>query len=717
MTKAPMTRGQAHMKQALRKGGIDLTAKLFERVPPLGDMVQGAGPLTNPWDRSNWTVDRLAAYLATPAGVSIRLSYADRLEYQLLALALWHGGAVDLATARTETGLDVDQLTRAFDGTGVLLLAERADGSLTVAPEVADVVRPPAPLVRTGMRNVPSRDIGVMLSNLGIESGERKWERLDAIESALRDPNVLARALASMTPEARSIFDSVANSPDGVKVGALYQSRYGAYERRMGLSLVLSYGLAGIDYDDRVRVWLDVLVALNGALFPTWEPVTPRFTEAATTTHNRVPGAVSALERLLAHMDQNAAPALQSGGLGVKSVRSVSKTLDLPSATTGLLIALAIELELIGHVTVSVTGRGRNRRETVECRATAEAQTWSTQPAVMRWERLVTTWLDSSRIPADDKPVERYDLGRPDSVASMLRKAFVSLLGEIPAGMAISRADLVSWAGFRCHGLAAQDDVFPQMLNQMAILGLVPEGNPVAISELTRALIAGHDLAGIVESGSETFIMQADHTIIAPPDLDSDVRSTLGQIARLESEAGAMIFRIDETSMVAAHDSGSSGDEIISFLMSHSSTELPPAVERMIHDAWARHGTIIIGSARTWITSEDPVVLSQAVAVKKAKLTAVNASTAISELDRTKVMSALRDAGLPALDTEATDPSTRVAEPIAWMLRTRRSVPRKNDPAEIARQLFETGITPPPLPDGRSQTFAFDDVDPTLYEI
>ena len=652
---------QADRLVALQRGGVDALVALFRRVPSVAEYVQDVGPLVEPWARTtdNWTLRRLATYLASPSGTQLLLAHADRNQHQLLALAVWHGGVVDRDQALAESGMDRNRLDEAVDGLGELLLVDSDRGWLVARPGVLDYISPPGPMIRPGVERVVSRDIAVMLDNLGVSAGTRKAERVDALEAAVRDADVLLPALDALDGDSRKMFDRILAAgqlgrgdldDDGFDSGI---ERYRI--RQHSLSVLRSLGVVGTDdYSYVAWVWFDVVVTLSGGLFATWEPVDLDFVDSDAHLLASVPESVGLLDRILGYLRTNPAPALQSGGMGVKAVRAVGKALDIPGPTVGLLVALAIELGLIGQSSLGSSGRGRNRRHVLEWRPAAAAQGWASAPPGERWQQLVAAWLSSVHIPLGDKPVERYDFGTPFIGHALLTGLLIRHMGDIPPGRATDRAALAGWLAFRYASLL-EFDVAAQLIAQATVLGLIDHADHVALTPLTRHLLAGDDLSDVVAGGTAVFVVQADHTVIAPPDLAADVALQLGTIASLESHSGARVYRIDDQSLLSAFDAGLDADEVVDFLAAHSSARVPDVVERVIRDAFARHGRLRVGSTSTWLACDDPALLSQAVAVRGAKLTAVSPTAAVSDQPRAKVMGALRAAGVAAVDVTTSD--------------------------------------------------------------
>jgi hypothetical protein len=301
---------------------------------------------------------------------------------------------------------------------------------------------------------------------------------------------------------------------------------------------------------------------------------------------------------------------------------------------------------------------------------------------------LVERWATSAVLPVGDKPIERHEHGYPDAMRPLIRNLLLNALYALPVGSGCNESEFAAWFA-DAYPVLVSPRIVHQLVAEARFLGVVDEGL-VSLTPLARAWLTGEDLGEVVGRGPTEFIVQADHTVIAPPDLDPEVASVLSQIAQLESTAGAHTYRIDDRSLLSALDSGSDAEQMLSFLAEHSSTPVPQVVARTVTDAAARHGSLSIGSASTWVASEDPTVISRAIAVKAAKLTLVSPTVAVSDHPRTKVMTALRAAGLVPLESgsnrEPAKSRAHIGEspPGGGMLAT--------DVDDIARSVWDSSI-------------------------
>jgi len=193
--------------------------------------------------------------------------------------------------------------------------------------------------------------------------------------------------------------------------------------------------------------------------------------------------------------------------------------------------------------------------------------------------------------------------------------------------------------GDKAEALEAVDD--------LRHLGVIASSGPAGLTELGAAALRDPVAAADIEVGGSTqAIVQADHTVIAPPDLRADVAAWLASIAVLESDAGAFIYRLDPHLLTVAVQAGKTPESILEFLTELSSVPLAANIEWLVRDAAGRAGRIRLISAPTVVVVSDPVDLVTACSVKAAKLRPISDTVAVSELAHPKVQAALERKGL-----------------------------------------------------------------------
>ena len=153
----------------------------------------------------------------------------------------------------------------------------------------------------------------------------------------------------------------------------------------------------------------------------------------------------------------------------------------------------------------------------------------------------------------------------------------------------------------------------------------------------------------------DTWIVQADRSVLAPPNAHPEALMDLWQVAQLESNQGASQFRVSADSIAAALNRGLKPAEIRKRLETRSKVSLPPTVERLVGDQEQRYGRIKVGTARTYVRADEPALLEELR--RNSKLRGLDFQEVapgvafVGGSDPNAVLETLRRAGyLPVLD-------------------------------------------------------------------
>ena len=708
----------------LRTGGPESIAVLVQRVPGFADALQGAGPLAiHTWGRSGPekrpidNVGALAEYLAREFPTAVRILHANRLEHQLLVMAAMDHGRLEKAATRATLGLKGDRagqarLDRAAAGLSNLVLTDPAQGWVSLLPGVIEQIPLPGITFRSQANGINRDVLTARGQAMGITAaGTRKSELVDAIEAALRDPEWFAATVKHLPkgPQAllgvmigRGVLD-VAETGENYYTDQSRPARYGRGPSATSpLQFLVEHGLVGgSEYDQLCWAWLDLDLALHhGSPFGEWTEPEPAPQPIVASNAIAIPPVLNGLDAVVTAFAASPIKALKTGGLGVKSVRAIAKSQGRITAEVGVLASIGIELGLIQAVLLEQRGRGRNTTFEYEWQPdSSQLAAWRSLPAWARYARLVQQWTDSEQLPAEGKPIERYEPGHLHHGQLLTRRAFIEFLAAFAPGTGLHLDALGEQLQFR-YPLWFDIDVTAQMVAESRVLGLIPVDGVIGLTATARQLLT--DTAGLeaaIADSPTAFIAQADHTVIAPPGLAPDLDAMLARIATLESDAGARVYRITETSVALALDSGLDAAGILAFLHDHSSVAIAANVERTVTDADARHGQLRIGTSTTWIACDDPVQLARALAVKAAKLTAVSATAAVSTLDEDKVLTALRAKGVTPMRDGAREavPVRRTAAKVSAELTPRACLlTDRNQIDDLAQRISDA--PPDPMP-------------------
>lgn len=631
------------------------------------------------------TLPALARTLARPEMVVLRLRSLDRFCFQLVTLATLRGGSLERDEALAEAGCE---RAGALEGAAELLrrrcLAERDSAWLSLLPGVADRIGAPGIPGRPHLQSLRSEELAVVLRNLGVSRPpSRKAERLELVMEKLEDPEVVRGVLADAPAElhgliAALVADGGLLEPDEVDehlgtgfgiedlvyfIPVLPEQQSHWYGlRRTPLHWLSERGLLGVDDAyGLVFMPLEAVVALRGGLFERWEPSPQVELAPLADVDTALPPVLTHLDALPRRWERDAADGLKAGGIGVRMIRAAASDLRRPAGEVGVLAHLAVELDLLGSITTG--SPSRRGAPTSLWTTTREADRFRQRPAAERWALLVAAWRDSRLLDEADGLPERLEVSEAGAAdGPVQRRALLEVLAGLPAGLGVGLAELADLADHH-HPTLALPDGLAGLVAVLRVLGLVPADGPTGLSRLGRALVtAGPDAVDeLLPPPETTFTVQADHSVVAPPNLAAEVLAGLDRYAVLESDAGASIHRLDETRIAAAFDDGETAEQVLGFFAGHSATPLPQNVEYLVRDLERRHGRLRVGAASAYVTSDDPALIAEAVGVKAAKLRQIAPDVAVTSLSRVRLFAALAAKGLMPV-AEGADGAKLVAE-------------------------------------------------------
>ncbi|MFF0493048.1 helicase-associated domain-containing protein [Nocardia sp. NPDC004068] len=361
---------------------------------------------------------------------------------------------------------------------------------------------------------------------------------------------------------------------------------------------------------------------------------------------------------ILAVLGDAPAPALRSGGLGVRELRRVAKQTGIEESRVGLLAEVLAAARLVDK---GIPEPPPDADAVDDFWApTGSADGWLEGPPARRWVVLAHAWLELDRFPwmiglrdANDKPLAALSLELRNMHAVRDRRAILDLLAAYPPGSAVSAADIATVLAWRQPRWRRhfRVEAIEQTLAEAAALGVVGRG---ALTSAGRALL--HEALGDAEAEMESalpepvdhVLVQADMTVIAPGPLVPELQQRVALVADVESAGAATVYRISETSVRRALDAGLTAAELHQLFTAHSRTPVPQSLTYLIDDVARRHGRLRAGLAQSFVRSEDPALLAEVLAAPVADrlaLRAVAPTVAISQAPLGDVLEALRGAG------------------------------------------------------------------------
>ncbi len=569
---------------------------------------------------------------------------------------------------------DVIDLSEALERLVAAGLVEQgAHGALVLGKQIVASLRVPS---LADPNTINSDVLAVICRNLGVGKAipARKQARIDAIAAVFADSHQAERVRSSLSQSAIELMNRIARIAG---VGALdsevigveaYLLRYAApspYNRNMPAHLMehgplvalrelASLGIVGLtEWGFEIWIWSEAWPLLDRPFITDWP--TARQPEVAPVADQsvRMPSIIATLDHALGVWEANPPAVLKNGDARVAKtqVRATAKSIGSDEATVDLVGRLVIGIGLLLPNVVAASGRGRNRR--VE-------RSWMADPT------LLTAWQQTA-------PIDRWlllfaDWCRPSTdVGEQLlenRHLMIWELGALDQAMGFADADeLAKWVAHR-HGPIGHPDAIGECIVDLRALGVVTATGPIGLTRLGRAALDDPGSIGdVIGAGATSAIVQADLTVVAPPDLRHDLTLRLGTIAEVESDSAAIVYRLSPERITRAVQAGDTATDIVEFLADLSSVPLTDTVERLVTDAAGRAGRVRVVAATTVVIVTDPADLKVACSVRSAKLTAVSDTVAVSEIAANKVTAALEKKGLaPHVVVDAADRPRRSSE-------------------------------------------------------
>lgn len=362
-------------------------------------------------------------------------------------------------------------------------------------------------------------------------------------------------------------------------------------------------------------------------------PPAPRLgSTSAALRRNAALGAIAETLRLVGELlhivREQPLVTLRSGGVGVRELKRLADALRIEMHDAGVLAELCA---LAGLIRLDVDSSAWVQPAQLE---------WLTLPRQEQWLWLVNAWLASERAPSlVGQPVNGQaavpalhrglagntinalsaEAQRPD--APVVRKRILEILAELtgeaaaPDGQApvLDAAAVLERADWAQPRMARRfSSLIRGVLAEAELLGLIGSG---ALSQIGAAIAAEQpdEAMGILgehlPAALNHVLLQADLTAVAPGYLAPDLTEKLLTMADAEGQGPATIYRFSASSVRRALDSGQDAQGMLDFLGLHSATAIPQPLKYLIEDTAARHARLRVGSAASFIQSDDETAL------------------------------------------------------------------------------------------------------------
>ncbi len=508
-----------------------------------------------------------------------------------------------------------------------------------------------------------------------------------ATELRLQLPADVPAALGALDPEERAVLERLAGErPVGHLPDTPSDGRGTPARRLLAAGLLARIDALNVELPREIGLYLRGDAPFGPARLRP---------EPAVTTHEqgsvdrRAAGAalesVGKVGELLAVLEEEPAGLLRSGGVGVRDQKRLARELHVGEPDAAWLLELAYTAGLL-----DVGGPHRD-----EWLPTRGYDLWREQDLADRWATLAAGWLAGTRLPSlvgqRDVAGKAVNPLSPDLVrhtAPAIRRSALTGLAGFPSGSGLAPEDLVALLRWRTPRRADRLAPVPAMLAEAARLGVVVGG---VLSTAGRGLLArGEDgaadgMRGLLPEPVDHVLAQPDLSLVAPGPLVSELADTLAVVADVESSGGATVFRVSESSVRRALDSGWSASDLHDFFARVSRTPVPQALDYLVDDVARQHGRLRVGSIESYVRSDDHGLLSQVLNDRRtasAELRRLAPGVLVSGLGADEVLTVLRDAGYaPAGENPGGAVLTR---PPA---RPRAAGRRHGEPSPVARSL------------------------------
>jgi hypothetical protein len=564
---------------------------------------------------------------------------------------------------------------------------------------------------------LPATRLREIAAALDVTAGRGRKETLRGVCRHLADAEAV-RTLVEGAPEQvrKLLVETAWNGP----LVAVRQPGNG-YGRRSAPALewAVDRGLLVPDGWQHAQMPAEVGRALRGPQWrPRFDPHPPEpalaIAEPAAVAREAAAAASTAVERVAALLDSCAATpvaVLKTGGVGVRELRRLAKSVGCGEPEVRLWLELAYGAGLVALV-----------RE--EVLPTEAYDSWCAAEPAARLVPLLRAWL---RLPAAPLAVKPSGDGPPPAAlirdptglsAFDLRPQVLDAAAGLPEGRGIMDPESVEavlhWRAPVLIGAGPRNgELIGGLWREACLLGVVAHG---ALTPLGRALLGqallgqallgrsllGRSLpgkAGGMDGGDDdkdddrdlaevaaellpaalrTAMFQADLTAVVPGVPAADLAELLDCAADRESRGGAATWRFSPASVRRALDAGRDGTALLAELRGFATAAaLPQPLEYLVGDVARRHGAIRVRSVGCVLHAEDPALLAEvasARALSALGLAVLAPTVLVSARPADETLAALRAAGY-APSGESADGTMRIEK-----------APRRRAPAQRRRR-------------------------------
>ncbi|MFB9677411.1 helicase C-terminal domain-containing protein [Streptosporangium vulgare] len=604
-------------------------------------------------------LEGLAGRASSPSAVGRALDRLDRFSLAVVETLAVLPGPVAYRSLRAQMARALpgpadpefqSALKETVERLRTMALIYGPDRALAPAPGVREVLDAPAglgPPAVEAFRHHPAERLAELVQDVtGDDTGSAEGAgsaTKETLAALLADEEIVGRLVEEVSPQARSALNELVWGPASGRVpNARREVR--AATAQSPIEQLLSRALLAATGEETVVLPREVALFLRGGRvhrdlspFPPATEGTERDRRLADrTAAGQAFTFTRAVEELCERWSVDPPGVLRSGGLAVRDLKRTAGLLDLPEWVAGLIIEVSYATGLIA---ASGTVDG-------DWLPTPVYDGWRVKSTEDRWVMLATAWLTMDRVPGvigerDERDrllnALHPDLRRP--AAAEVRATTLGILASTPGVAPTPDAvrERLAWEQPRRRG-GHRDQLVEFTLReaeQIGVTGLgalaahgrallpAPSGGgnlaaPAGQGGGGRPVSAAHLLLPLLPEPLDHVLLQADLTAVAPGPLTGDLRRWLAVAAEVESTGGATVYRFDERSIRRALDAGQGADELLAMLERHSTTPVPQPLSYLVTDVARRHGRMRVGTASAYVRCDDPSLLDEVMADKRA---------------------------------------------------------------------------------------------------
>lgn len=355
-------------------------------------------------------------------------------------------------------------------------------------------------------------------------------------------------------------------------------------------------------------------------------------------------GFVAGVARLLEYCAANPLTQLQNGGIGLRVLKQVAKTLRTDQHEVRLWLETAAAAELL-----SIDGAG--------CIVPSDlADDWQQASPARRYVKLVRAWWKQPAAAMFSKVTDKPDpalLPRSSAFDRLLRMDLLAEISRWETGSALGEPNLIgerlAWkrpVNYCC----ADCLVDPIQVNwsEAEAVGAIAHA---ALSALGRCVDDEEALlsaaAKLLPNAQETALLQADLTAVVAGTPSGQLAATLNLLADTEGRDTASTWRFSPKSVRRAMDQGYTAEDLLGKLTSIAHTSVPQPLEYLIKDVGRRFGQLQVRNVRCCVLGEETLLLelSGNRSLRELSLHALAPTVLASNKPAKETLAALRKAG------------------------------------------------------------------------